>query len=477
MQSGGEKEVHVFKGLKPILYGGREVWPLVEGGKGVSATNHMSSGAWAAAGGIGTVSAVNADSYDAEGKIVPQVYNALTRRERHEELIQYGIDGAVAQVERAYELAGGNGAININVLWEMGGAQQILEGVLSRTKGMIAGVTCGAGMPYKLSEIAERHNVMYLPIISSARAFRALWKRAYHKVPHLLGAVVYEDPWLAGGHNGLSNAEDPLVPQDPFPRVKAVRDTMRAEGIADSVPIVMAGGVWYLRDWEDWIDNPELGQIVFQYGTRPLLTEESPIPQAWKDRLRTLDDGDVLLHRFSPTGFYSSAVRTPFLRDLEARSERQIPYSKQEAGDHIVQLDVGVKGKNFWVTPHDRARARDWFAEGYTEALKTPDNTVVFVTDSDKAVIRKDQTDCMGCLSHCGFSSWKDHDDYTTGYLADPRSFCIQKTLQDIAHGGDPEQNLMFAGHAAFNFKTDPFYSNNFTPTVKQLVDRILTGD
>ena len=102
---------------------------------------------------------------------------------------------------------------------------------------------------------------------------------------------------------------------------------------------------------------------------------------------------------------------------------------------------------------------------------------MVFVTDADKAVIRKDQTDCMGCLSHCGFSSWKDHDDYTTGYLADPRSFCIQKTLQDIAHGGDPEQNLMFAGHAAFNFKTDPFYSNNFTPTVKQLVDRILTGD
>ena len=232
----------------------------------MSATNHMSSGAWAAAGGIGTVSAVNADSYDAEGKIVPQVYKSLTRKERHEELIHYGIEGAVAQVERAYEVSGGKGAININVLWEMGGAQQILEGVLARTKGMVAGVTCGAGMPYKLSEIAERHDVMYLPIISSARAFRALWKRAYHKVPHLLGAVVYEDPWLAGGHNGLSNAEDPLVPQDPYPRVKALRDVMTAEGIADTVPIVMAGGVWYLRDWENWIDNPELGQIVFQYG-------------------------------------------------------------------------------------------------------------------------------------------------------------------------------------------------------------------
>ena len=28
-----------------------------------------------------------------------------------------------------------------------------------------------------------------------------------------LAAVVYEDPWLAGGHNGLSNAEDPRLPE------------------------------------------------------------------------------------------------------------------------------------------------------------------------------------------------------------------------------------------------------------------------
>jgi len=466
-----------FKGLKPILYGGREVWPLIEGGKGVAATNHASSGAWAAAGGIGTVSAVNADSYDAEGKIVPQVYQQLTRRERHEQLIRYAIDGGVEQVQRAYDISGGQGAININVLWEMGGAQAVLEGVLEKTRGLVTGVTCGAGMPYRLSEIAARFNVNYLPIVSSARAFRALWKRAYHKVSELLGAVVYEDPWLAGGHNGLSNAEDPLSPEDPYPRVKALRDTMRAEGVPDSVPIVMAGGVWFLREWDNWIDNPELGQIAFQFGTRPLLTHESPIPQAWKDALRDLEPGDVLLHRFSPTGFYSSAVRNPFLRNLEARSERQVPYSKVEAGEHTVRLDVGVKGKNFWVTPRDLERARSWSAQGFSEGLRTPDDTIIFVSPAEREVIRVDQADCMGCLSHCGFSSWKDHDDYSTGRLADPRSFCIQKTLQEIAHGGPIDENLMFAGHAAYRFKQDPFYSNNFTPTVKQLVDRILAGD
>ena len=467
----------MFKGLKPIQYNGQEVWPLIEGGKGVAATNHASSGAWAAAGGIGTVSAVNADSYDEHGNVIPQIYHGRKREERHQELIEYAINGAVAQVTQAYEISNGKGAININVLWEMGGAQQVLEGVLEQTKGRVAGVTCGAGMPYKLSEIAQKYNVNYLPIISSARAFRALWKRAYHKVPDLMAAVVYEDPWLAGGHNGLSNAEDPRKPEDPYPRVKALRETMRGEGIADNVPIIMAGGVWHLRDWQDWIDSEELGQIAFQFGTRPLLTKESPIPQSWKSELTKIKEGDILLHKFSPTGFYSSAVRNEFLRSLESRSERQIPYSTEKAGEHTHQLDVGIKGKNFWVTRNDLLRAREWDGLGFTMAMKTPDNTLIFATPEESKMIRKDQADCMGCLSHCGFSAWKDHDNHSTGRLADPRSFCIQKSLQEIVHGAPVEEHLMFAGHGAFNFGTDPFYSNGFVPTVQQLMDRILTGD
>jgi hypothetical protein len=135
--------------LNALNIAGREILPLIEGGKGISATNHRSSGAWAATGGIGTVSAVNADSYDADGLPIPQVYHERTRSGRHEELIAYAIEGAVEQVKRAFDLAAdelraGRGALNINVLWEMGGAQRVLEGVLERTRGLVHGVTCGA---------------------------------------------------------------------------------------------------------------------------------------------------------------------------------------------------------------------------------------------------------------------------------------------------------------------------------------------
>ena len=41
--------------LNPVVISGREVLPLVEGGKGISISNGESSGAWAASGGVGTL--------------------------------------------------------------------------------------------------------------------------------------------------------------------------------------------------------------------------------------------------------------------------------------------------------------------------------------------------------------------------------------------------------------------------------------
>lgn len=471
-----------MKAINAIRMGGVDVLPLIEGGKGVSVSTGISSGHWAAAGGAGTVSIVNADSYDAEGRCVPQVYNGRNRRERQQELIAYAINGGIAQTRIAHELAGGRGRVHANILWEMGGAEEVITGVLEGAPGLINGLTCGAGMPYRLSEIAARFGIHYYPIVSSARAFSALWKRSFHKNPDGLGGVVYEDPWRAGGHNGLSNTENPLNPEDPFPRVLALRQAMRGFGLHET-PIIMAGGVWCLEEWEDWIGNPELGPIAFQFGTRPLLTQESPIPDAWKRRLLTLKKGDVFLNRFSPTGFYSSAVNNPFLLELQARSERQVAYSTEPVGEHTASYGVGARGRLVFMTEADREHVLLWEREGYTEAMRTPDSTLIFVAPGKAREILADQVACMGCLSECRFSNWSQREpNYSNGHKADPRSFCIQKTLQAIAHAGPEgadevmDNNLMFGGTNAWRFGTDPFYANGFVPTVGQLVDRILTG-
>jgi len=464
-----------MKSLRPLTISGREVLPLVEGGKGISVSNGESSGAWAATGGVGTFSAVNADALDEQGLLIPVVYHGKTRRERHEELIQFAIQGGITQARIAHERSNGLGRIHMNVLWEMGAVEPILHGVLSQVKGLVHGVTCGAGMPYKLAEICVHYGVYYHPIVSSARAFRILWRRAYHKFSDFLGGVVYEDPWLAGGHNGLSNSEDPLIPQSPLPRVIELRQAMRECGL-DNVPIFMAGGVWALNKWQDWLDNPEVGPIAFQFGTRPLLTQESPISAEWKKKLVSLQEGDIKLNHFSPTGFYSSAVQNDFLRDLEGRSERQVAYSVTPVGEHTEPFPVGARGRLVYLTQHEKEWAQGWVSQGFTEAMRTPDSTLVFVTPSNENEILSDQINCMGCLSACAFSNWAQNEHHTTGRKADPRSFCIQKTLQAISHSDDVENQLMFAGHQAYRFGQDPFYANGFIPTVKQLLERLQTG-
>ena len=83
--------------LKNVVISGREVLPIVEGGKGVSVTNGYTAGAFAAAGAVGTFSGVNADTFDKDGKAIPYVYKATTRKDRHEELIAQSSSGGITQ--------------------------------------------------------------------------------------------------------------------------------------------------------------------------------------------------------------------------------------------------------------------------------------------------------------------------------------------------------------------------------------------
>ena len=137
----------LLKNLNSLIISGKESLPIIEGGKGVNVSNGVSAGAFAAAGAVGTFSGVNGELLDNNGTPIPLVFHGKTRNERHEELIAHSIDAAICQARIASEASNGQGAIHMNVLWEMGGAERILTAVLQKTKGMIHGITCGAGMP------------------------------------------------------------------------------------------------------------------------------------------------------------------------------------------------------------------------------------------------------------------------------------------------------------------------------------------
>lgn len=462
-----------MKKLNPIMISGKEVYPLIEGGKGINASDGRSSGAWAHENCVGTFSGVSPDYYDNLGNVIMERYFNKDRKERHNEMVEQSIKGGVAQAQIAHEISGGNGRIHMNMLWELAGSEQILTGVLERAKGLIHGVTCGAGLPYHLGELASRFGVYYYPIVSSARAFQVLWKRAYNRFVEFLGGVVYEDPWLAGGHNGLSNAEDPSQPQTPYMRLVELRKTMNELGLNDR-PIIIAGGIWSLSEWEDYIDNPEIGKIAFQFGTRPMITKESPISDAWKRLMLQLKKGDVILQKFSPTGFFSSAIKNTFLENLMRRKQGEVEFRHEPSDIFSHPLNIN-ENKMIFIKPEDAEKAVKQISEGYTEIKETPDETVVFLTPDEWKQIKEDRKNCVGCLSQCQFSSWSQAKG-SSGRLPDPRSYCIHKTLYDVSHNGNIKDNLLFAGHQVYRFATDPLYRNG-APTVRELIEKIKRGE
>jgi len=485
----------IFEKLnQPVFIDGAWIFPFIQGGKGVGATNGISAGAWAHENTAGTIAATGAVfDYNEEGREIPYAYTGRTRIARHEEMVEFSIKGCIYQAQTAHKAANGNGRIRINFLKMAGASIRIMRGTLAGTRlpgggNMIHAVTMGAGLASEDDvQICSDEGVYLDPIISSVSALKVLLKRTFRKWPdrlsELIGAVIYEDPWLAGGHNGITSREDPKQPQAPFERVKALRALMNQNHM-EKVTIVMAGGVWHLRDWEQWLDNAEIGPIAFQIGSRDLLTQESPISDDWKSLILSMKKGDVALNKFSPTGFYSSTYNNSMIKDLYQRSQRQVPFSVGADGNLSERIEgPGVPAKGFFVSPTDKLRTDDWIAQGFIVPLRTPDDTLVFVTRAQSREIKRVKAECVGCLTTCKLSTWSENPDrkYTTGKHPDPRVHCIRKGLLGAIQGLDLDKQLIFAGHNSYKSGEDPFYRDEngqvFIPTVKQLIARLMTGN
>ena len=117
-----------MKQLNPIMISGKEVLPLIEGGKGINGSDGRSSGSWARENCVGTFSGVSPDFYDSKGNVIIETFSKKNRAERHEEMIEYAIKGGIAQAQVAHEVSNGNGRIHMNMLWEMADSERILSG-------------------------------------------------------------------------------------------------------------------------------------------------------------------------------------------------------------------------------------------------------------------------------------------------------------------------------------------------------------
>lgn len=103
---------------------------------------------------------------------------------------------------------------------------------------------------------------------------------------------------------------------------------------------------------EDYIDNPDIGKIAFQFGTRPMITKESPVSDAWKKVMMQVKKGDVILQKFSPTGFFSSAIKNTFLENLMRRKQGEVAFKNEPDDEFSHPLNM-TESKMIFIKPED----------------------------------------------------------------------------------------------------------------------------
>jgi nitronate monooxygenase len=211
------------------------------------------------------------------------------------------------------------GLIGVNIMVAVDCFHELLDAAVEEKVDVLF---LGAGLPIKGIPVQaiRRAGVQVVPIVSSARAARLIfksWEKAYHDIPD---GVVVEGP-RAGGHLGFKpeQIDDPdfalerLVPEV----VEALREFETRWSRA--LPVIAAGGIFTGEDISRFL---KLGAKGVQLGTRFVATHECDADIRFKKAYLACKEEDIVIIR-SPVGLPGRAIRGRFLEAI-ARGDKKV---------------------------------------------------------------------------------------------------------------------------------------------------------
>ena len=269
--------------------------PIVQGAMGVGISLSDLASAVANAGGIGVIATPGIGQFEPDWD--------TNAKDANKRALQKEIRKAKAKT---------NGLIGVNVMVALSDYNNLIQCSVDEGVNVLF---LGAGLPLglpdtlppdRLSEIATK----FVPIVSSARAaklvFRA-WQKRYNHVPD---AVVVEGP-LAGGHLGFKKEQidDPdYALEKILPGVIAVVKPFEKQ-FNKSIPVIAAGGIYTGADIHRFM---ELGAQGVQMGTRFVATHECDASMEFKEAYLNCKKEDIVIIE-TPVGLPGRAIRDEFL--------------------------------------------------------------------------------------------------------------------------------------------------------------------
>jgi NAD(P)H-dependent flavin oxidoreductase YrpB (nitropropane dioxygenase family) len=277
--------------------------PIVQGGMGVGISLSGLASAVANEGGIGVIAANSIGMLDPDYYAGHKDANAIALRK---------------EIRKAKEIS--SGIIGVNIMVAVQDFHALLMVAIEEKVDM---VFLGAGLPLKGIPVEDLRSagVKVVPIVSSARAARLIfkfWLKRYEDIPD---AVVVEGP-KAGGHLGFKEdqIDDPdfalerILP-DVVAVVKSYEDKFRR-----TIPVIAAGGVFTGTDIYNVF---KLGASGVQMGTRFVATHECDADIRFKESYVSCREDDIEIIK-SPVGMPGRAIRNRFLMDVSSGKKMKL---------------------------------------------------------------------------------------------------------------------------------------------------------
>jgi nitronate monooxygenase len=258
---------------------------LIQGGMGIGISLARLAKAVAKRGGIGTISSAGLELL-------------VSKR------IKRKVDSRQAAAIEVAEAKNEGGFIAINIMVAL--QKSFNDSILGAIEGGVDAIILGAGLPTTLADTVSEAEVALIPIVSSVKALRIIFKRWTDRYKRSPDAVVLEGP-LAGGHLGFAfpdlNKEEFRL-ENIFGPVKEFAQTH------GDFPVIVAGGVYYHEDILRWVN--EIGADGVQMGTRFAATIESGASDDFKQAIIDCTEKDIIIAEKpgSPCGLPFRIIKT-----------------------------------------------------------------------------------------------------------------------------------------------------------------------
>jgi nitronate monooxygenase len=297
----------------------RTLVPVVQGGMGVGVSAHRLAGTVASLGALGTLSSVDLRHHH------PDLLEQSRATRDRDALDRINLIALDREIRAALELAGGRGAIAVNVMKAVAANAAYVR---QTCESGAHAVVMGAGLPIDLPEMTrEFPEVALIPILSDVRGTAIILKKWLRR-KRLPDAIVIEHPRYAGGHLGATRAEEICDPRFDFAVVlEGLATLFRELGIErERIPVVVAGGINTHEQVRELIGQ---GAAAVQLGTAFAVSTEGDAHPEFKRVLAEARPEDIVEFT-SVAGLPARAVLTPWLRHYLGREKTLQAHAKAD---------------------------------------------------------------------------------------------------------------------------------------------------